>query len=344
MDHLEQKSHQAPSGVKYNYYTSAAQDSKPTILLCHGCPDSSDLWADLTRDYLVSNGFGVLVPDLIGYGLSDKPDDINLYALDSICKDIISILDAETLPKVITLGHDFGAFVSSKLITYHPDRISGLITLGTAHAPPSPEAFDFEKIRQMQEQYLGYCSGWYFPLFTSDKGYELMDAHVDRMFTALHGGGERMKQVCCYPNAFEDWLKDGSDGTEAVLPYAESDEFRKQWIGRLERDGFRAPMLWYKGVVKSLTLQRDQQALEAGNHVVKVPYLFIAALKDPLAPAVAIEGLKAQGLLPDVTVREVQASHWLMLEKPQETGEAIVSWLKERYLKFDWKHHDALNL
>ncbi|KAF2215719.1 hypothetical protein CERZMDRAFT_34861 [Cercospora zeae-maydis SCOH1-5] len=332
MNHLQQKSHQAPSGVKYNYYTSAAQPSKPTILLCHGCPDSSALWTDLTRNHLVAHGFGVVVPDLIGYGLSDKPHDVKCYAMDRISTDLISILDAEDLTQVLTLGHDFGALVSSKLLTYHPERISGLITLGTTHVPPSRERFEFDKIREMQERVQGYCSGWYFPLFTSDTGYEVMDAHVDRMFTALHGGGERMKEVCCYPDAFEKWLKDGgSDGTETVLPYAASDEFRKQWIGRLERDGFRAPMLWYKAVVSSLTLQSDRNALEAGNLVVRAPYLFIAALKDPLAPAVAIEGLKAHGLLPDVTVKQVDASHWLMLEKPQEIGEAIVGWLMERF-------------
>ncbi|USW53569.1 Putative alpha/beta hydrolase-1, epoxide hydrolase [Septoria linicola] len=328
---LQQKSHRAGSGVNYNYYIAATQNKKPTLLLFHGCPDSSSVWNGLIRDYLLPNGFGVLNPDLIGYGHSDKPDDIDLYAGDSICKDIVSILDAENLSKVIVLGHDFGAYLASKMVAYHPDRLLGLITLGTAHNPPSPEPFDFEKIRAMQEQYLGYCSGWYFPLFASDRGYELMDANVGRMFTALHGGGARMKQVCCYPNAFEDWLKDGSGGKEAVMPYANTDEFRGEWTGRLKRDGFRAPMLWYKAVVESLTLAADQQALEAGNYMVKVPYLFVAALEDPLAPAVAVEGLKAQGLLPDVTVKQISASHWLMLEKARETGEAIISWLKDRF-------------
>ena len=37
----------------------------------------------------------------------------------------------------------------------------------------------------MQEQYQGYCSIWYFPLFTSENGYKVIDENVENMFTAL---------------------------------------------------------------------------------------------------------------------------------------------------------------
>lgn len=92
------------------------------------------------------------------------------YSMSSITKDLLAILDQEGLKKVIPLGHDFGAKLASKLCAFVPDRVSGLITLGTTYIPPSPYPFDFERVRALQEQYLGYCSIWYFPLFTTEQG------------------------------------------------------------------------------------------------------------------------------------------------------------------------------
>lgn len=62
-----------------------------------------------------------------------------------------------------------------------------------------------------------------------------------------------------------------------------------------------------------------------------MPYLFVAALEESLAPAVAVDGLKTQGMLLDVTVKELKAGHRLILEIPEENGDAVVIGLKERF-------------
>lgn len=140
-----------------------------------------------------------------------------------------------------------------------------------------------------------------------------------------------MKDVCCNEGAMEKWLKQPGNEDQPVLPYAEKTGFRTEWVTRLGRDGFRAPLDWYKGVVRSLDLEHEQQVFEHGHHIVTAPYLFIAALKDPLAPKDAIQGPIAQGMVPDVTLREVDGSHWVMLEKPEETGETLTAWLREKF-------------
>lgn len=100
---------------------------------------------------------------------------------------------------------------------------------------------------------------------------------------------------------------------------------------RMTRESFRAPLDWYKAVVQRLDKDAKGEALKAGNHVLKVPYLFIATLKDPLAPAAAVQGPIAQFMLPGVTLKEVDASHWCMLEKPIEVGEAVVYWVANKF-------------
>lgn len=329
MDTLQRKQLYVDADLRYTYYTSQPRNNLPTLLLLHGCPDTASLWSDLITTHLVPAGYRVVAPDLIGYGDTDKPANLELYSLALICSQVLSILDHEQLKTVIVLGHDFGAALASKLYSYHPERVAGLITLGTAFIPPSPYPFDFQQIRAMLEQYQGYCSIWYFPLFTSKDGAATIDAHLDRMFTLLHGGGQRMKDVLCVEGGIEKWLA-GTDSVE-VLPYAQEPGFRESWVARLELEGWKAPLNWYKATTASLSLDEDKAALAAGRHTVKVPYLFMGATEDALAPTAAVQGLQAQGLLEDVTVKEVQAGHWCMLEKPREVGQAVVEWLGDAF-------------
>jgi soluble epoxide hydrolase / lipid-phosphate phosphatase len=331
MDGLRKISLEVRAGISYTYWIAQPKDQKPTLLLFHGCPDSATLWQDLIAKHLLPAGYGVVAPDLLGYGSSSKPTGVENYTMSAIAADVVKILENEHLDKVIVLGHDFGAFLASRMCSYHPNKVSGLVTLGTAYIPPSPYPFNFEQIRAMQEQWQGYCSMWYFPLFTSETGYQLLDEQVENMFTALHGGGDRMKGICCFEGAMEKWLKQPANKDQPVLPYANSSNFRADWVDRLGRDGFRAPLDWYKAVVQSLDLELEKKVLEDGDHVVKAPYLFIAALNDPLSPKDAVQGPISQGMLPDVTLREVNGSHWCMLEKPQETGQLLVAWLHEKF-------------
>ncbi|KAK4569790.1 hypothetical protein LTR86_002759 [Recurvomyces mirabilis] len=318
MNSLERKSLMVDGGLKYVYHTSGSRNNSPTILLFHGCPDTASLWSNLISTHLLSAGYGILAPDLLGYGETDKPTELQHYGIPSICRQVLTILDHEKQDKAIVLGHDFGAMLASKLCTYHPDRVAGLITLGTAFIPPSPYPFNFEQVKAIQEQYQGYCSSWYFPLFTSDHGAAMIDSHLEQMFTVLHGGGPRMKEVLCVKGGIEKWLEDASNTETKVLPYAREPKFREAWISRLKRDGWTTPLMWYKAVVADLALEADKTALRSGWQKLKLPYLFVAANQDPLAPAAAAQGLQAMGLLSDMTVKEVESSHWCMLERPKE--------------------------
>ncbi|KAK4961105.1 hypothetical protein LTR10_001595 [Elasticomyces elasticus] len=331
MENLEQKQLKTSANVTYFYHFSPASNGKPTLLLLHGCPDTSLLWSDLVTSHLLPAGYGVLAPDLIGYGRSEKPEALEHYVLTTICRDLAAMLDHELLKQVIVVGHDFGAALASRMCHVQTSYVAGLITLGTAYIPPSPYPFDFEQIRAMQEQYLGYCSMWYFGLFTSEEGGKVLDAHVEQMFTALHGGGQRMKKILCVEGGIEKWLDGDAKKDVEVLPYAREPAFRQKWVGRLKRDGFTAPLKWYKAITRDMDLDAQKQALESGAGVLKMPYLFVAALQDPLAPTGAVQGPIAQGMLPDVSIKEVEAGHWCMFEKPQKVGNAVVSFLSEKY-------------
>ena len=79
---------------------------KPTLLFLHGFPSTSYGWRRQV-EFFESKGFPVIVPDLLGYGGTDKPADAQFYKWGDMAGDVIDILDAEKVEKVIAIGHDW---------------------------------------------------------------------------------------------------------------------------------------------------------------------------------------------------------------------------------------------
>lgn len=83
----------------------------------------------------------VLAADLRGRGQSDKP--CQGYSLADHAGDIVGLLDALELPKVVLGGHSFGALVSMFVAAHYPQRVEKLVLLDISHqVPHSQEVFD----------------------------------------------------------------------------------------------------------------------------------------------------------------------------------------------------------
>lgn len=94
-------------GIKYSvYYAKGTDPTKPTLLFLHGYPYSSYGWRHQVA-FFQPLGYGVIVPDMLGYGGTDKPTNPELYAGTLIAKDILDILDIEPGTRVVVLGHDW---------------------------------------------------------------------------------------------------------------------------------------------------------------------------------------------------------------------------------------------
>ncbi|KAL3139244.1 hypothetical protein ABBQ32_006012 [Trebouxia sp. C0010 RCD-2024] len=107
--------------------------SGQVVLLLHGFPDSARLWKDQIPA-LVESGYRVLAPDLKGFGLSDKPQDVQLYAMPNLLTDVLGILDQLHIRKVhCVVGHDWGAALAWQLAGRFPDRFERLAALSVGH-------------------------------------------------------------------------------------------------------------------------------------------------------------------------------------------------------------------
>lgn len=94
-------------GFNYHYYRFVSDDnSKPTLLLLHGFPSLSQDWSHVVQHFQSQN-YGIIVPDLLGYGGTDKPTDATIYRMKLMSRDVIEILDNENERTVIAIGHDW---------------------------------------------------------------------------------------------------------------------------------------------------------------------------------------------------------------------------------------------
>lgn len=106
MDPNSYKDFKTASGVNYHYYFSPPKDNGITLLFSHGFPATSYEW-HYQVDFFKDKGFGLIVPDMLGYGGTDKPTTPESYKAISLTADIVQLLDAEKIENVIAIGHDW---------------------------------------------------------------------------------------------------------------------------------------------------------------------------------------------------------------------------------------------
>lgn len=83
------------------------------ILFLHGFPSGSHDW-HFQIDHFTAKGYGVIVPDLLGYGDTSKPLDFNLYSGKGMVSDIAELLEHEGIEKVVGVAHDWFVLPVSK--------------------------------------------------------------------------------------------------------------------------------------------------------------------------------------------------------------------------------------
>lgn len=128
------KSITTTDNLVYGYTRVLARSGKPTILFLHGYPSSSYHWLHQTRK-CIDAGYGVVAPDLLGYGTTSKPEDYHQYDCVRMSKHVAEILDAEKVPRVIGVGHDWGSTLLSTMIRWHESRFSKLVFTACGYFP-----------------------------------------------------------------------------------------------------------------------------------------------------------------------------------------------------------------
>jgi pimeloyl-ACP methyl ester carboxylesterase len=116
-------------GVGTEYQVTG--QGRPVVLL-HGFPDSGRLWR-YQVPALAAAGFQVIVPDLRGYGRSDKPQAVEAYSMSRLAGDVRAILADLDIGQAHIVGHDWGAALAWALASLAPGHVDHLVVLSVGH-------------------------------------------------------------------------------------------------------------------------------------------------------------------------------------------------------------------
>ena len=123
-------SHSRDVGGFEMFYLDApgGQNATPMVLL-HGLSANANSFAGIIAAGL-SPAFRVIAPDLRGRARSGKPE--NGYEMADHARDVIALLDALGLERVVLGGHSFGGYLAIFIAANYPERVSKVVVIDAA--------------------------------------------------------------------------------------------------------------------------------------------------------------------------------------------------------------------
>lgn len=263
-------------------------EGEPVVLL-HGFPELSYSWRH-QLPALADAGARALAPDLRGYGESDRPTDVDSYALPALCGDILGLLDAIGAESAHLVGHDWGGSIAWALASRSPERVRSLTILNSPHPVASAEA------RQIPEQ---QQKSWYMLLFQ------------------FSGVAEAWLSADDFANLRRFVFDTAADGVF-------SEEDRDRYVSALRRDGALTSALnYYRANIPPGSWLRPPPDLPS----IEVPTMIVWGEADAYMSLLLLERSATKVSGPLRIERLPGVSHWVQQEAPGPVNELLVDFL-----------------
>jgi len=278
---------------RIHYVDVGPRDGRPVVLL-HGNPS----WGFLYRNFipaLIGAGYRVIVPDHLGFGRSDKPDDRRVYALPKHARRLEQLLESLDLREATIVVQDWGGPIGIAWAVEHPDRIAGLFIMNTAaHNPvkksPVPFALKLFRVPGVGEVLVKGLNLFHRAfLFGSGLARpERMTAEIKKAYLAPHPRWSARTGVLAFPRQ----IPTGPSG--ALAPF-----FRHLENGL---------------------------AREFRNHPVKIVW----AMKDVAFPADTLEEMWLKTFPNATVVKIAEAGHYLQEDAHEQIVPELLAFLESQ--------------
>ncbi|KAG8871203.1 hypothetical protein FRB97_008905, partial [Tulasnella sp. 331] len=242
-----------PTGRTYEYCDQTPTDYRhgetPVLLLIHGFPE---LWYDWRYQIgpWVRRGWRVIVPSMLGYAGTDKPEDPAFYTPLALAGEMADLLDALDIKKpIVVMAHDWGSPTAFSFATRYNERTKALVSISIPNQPPLPMALTPDQmVAAMGADWLGY---WYF--FCSEDGPAKIQANIPRFLDLLYRSHKTMHLQIFAEGTIEKIM---SGEIEAPGPSdLMSAEERQFHIDTLEGGGIDKPLNYYRQTPHAFTIQ-----------------------------------------------------------------------------------------
>jgi pimeloyl-ACP methyl ester carboxylesterase len=121
------KSATLPSGLRLPYVEQGDTTGLPVVLL-HGFSDSWWSWAPVLPH--LPRSIHAYAPSQRGHGDADRP--AKGYQFADFTADLTAFMDALGIERAVLGGHSMGSYVAQRFAMDHPERVLGLVLVGSA--------------------------------------------------------------------------------------------------------------------------------------------------------------------------------------------------------------------
>src|SRR5215210_6188010 len=260
----------------------------PPVVLLHG-------WPGMRTDYRalvpLLDGFDVVVPDLRGFGESDKhvADPGEHYSAAGQARSVTGLLEELGLDAAIAAGYDVGSRVAQALARDQPARLRALVL-----APPLPGIGQRILTPHAMREF------WYQPFHRLDLAERLIDGNRDAVRSYLR-------------HFWDHW-----GGPGFTQPGAELDSLVEHYAAP---GAFVASINWYRAGSGGVAMSLAEQVPAPQDRIAQ-PTRVLWPEHDPLFPREW--GDRLDEFFADVTITDMPATgHFSPLEAPEAFAAAI---------------------
>jgi pimeloyl-ACP methyl ester carboxylesterase len=274
-------------------------ENAPPVILIHGFPESHRTWREIAAR--LGDRFGLVMPDLRGFGESDRPEDVAAYATDTLIADIFALADALEIDRFALVGHDWGGAIAWAAALRGNPRIERLAIVNSPHPLIFQKSLIDDEPQRAASQYM-------------------------RAFRhpGMEAGIEAMGLDAFFEKSFSKHVD-----LNRITP-----EERQIYIDQWSRQGALTAMLnWYRSSQVVVPAVGENAAMPAwvarGVPKVRIPVRVIWGLEDKALLPVQLQGIGEVG--DDVEVFPLGGvGHFAPWEAPDQVAEALSSFLLPR--------------
>jgi len=136
-------------------FTGAEGPSGEPVILLHGFPETSIMWAGL-MERLGEEGYRCFAPDQRGYSPGARPGTVEDYQYRKLVSDVMAQADALGYARFHLIGQAWGSAAGWALIHLHPGRVRSWTAMSVPHMDAFASAIADDPDQRQRSRYMGF--------------------------------------------------------------------------------------------------------------------------------------------------------------------------------------------
>lgn len=298
----------------------AEAGSGPLVLLVHGFPESWFSWRHQIPA-LAEAGYHAVAMDVRGYGRTDQPERIEDYSMKHMTGDMVGLVRALGEEQAVIVGHDWGSPIAWNSALLHPDTFRAVVGMSVPYMPRPP-------MPPLQLMRAAFANNFFYIIYFQEPGVAEaeLEADVDKSIRSFMyvASGDYTPEASVFQKPADATFLDGMPEPPRQMSWITEEELQ-YFINEFKRTGFRGGLNRYRN------MDRDWEELPqlAGARVTQ-PAAFIAGDRDGVI-AMNPSGIETMKSMCDdlrACVLVPGAGHWTQQERPRETNEFLIEFLR----------------